>query len=127
MTQPKKTMREIKQVVDSIDPGEGSHIKLVTLHDMGGEHYYIQGEYLEADATKPLGSPLQLQKTRKWLVSPYSTNSEIVETVFAMLQRSSDHRLREFFTYKGFTVKNRHLDVEKVTTIAGVDSLDGRS
>lgn len=122
-----RTFEEIQQVVKSCEAGEGSHVELIALRrDLRGS-LYIQGEYHERDAEGPVdGAPL-LQKTRKWLVSPHSTDTEIVETVFAMLQRSADHRIREFFTYKGYPVKNRHISVDSLVETLQDTCLDHRA
>jgi hypothetical protein len=69
----------------------------------------VLGTYTEPDTYT--GVPEQ-QSTRKWLVSPHMTDSEIVQTVFKLCATSMEHRLREHFTYRGRRVFGPHFDVE---------------
>lgn len=74
-----------------------------------GDGYLLQLEYDEPDVEHP-GEPIR-QSTRKYYVSPYSTESEIVETAWLAVLRSEQHVASEHFTYKGRRVYSQHFDV----------------
>jgi hypothetical protein len=70
---------------------------------------YLRAEYVDRDVyTKRLA----LQQTRKWILSPFMTNSEIVATAFKCCHTSFEHRVREAFTYRGRRIFGPHFDIE---------------
>lgn len=69
----------------------------------------VIGKYLEPDI---YSHEISEQATRKWLISPYMTRSEIVQTIFKLCATSMEHRLREHFTYKGARIFGPHFDVD---------------
>lgn len=73
-----------------------------------GDGFLVQLEYVEADVHT--GRP-ELQRSRKWYVSPWSTETEIVETCFAACQRSMMHVVGEHFTYAGRRVYSPHFTI----------------
>lgn len=74
----------------------------------------VYGLYDEADIYT---GEIERQQTRKWLISPYMTNSEIVQTVFKLCATSMEHRLREHFTYKNARVFGPHFDIEDLVQL----------
>lgn len=80
---------------------------------------YVQGEYLEPDIHS---NQMEKQFTRKWLLSPQMTNSEIVATAFKLCLTSAEHRTREAFTYRGQRIFGPHFDVEDLVKVCA----DGR-
>jgi len=78
----------------------------------GGVH--LQGMYDDEDIyTKKI----EKQHTRKWLLSPKMTNSEIVQTAFKLCITSFEHRCREAFTYRGKRIFGPHFDIEELVII----------
>lgn len=57
------------------------------------------------------------QHTRKWLLSPSMTDSEIVQTAFKCALTSAEHRAREAFTYRGARIFGPHFDVEDLVKL----------
>lgn len=55
----------------------------------------------------------ELQKGRKWYLSPYMTTSEIVLTIWKAIFTCEEHEARERFRYKGARIFGPHVDVEK--------------
>ncbi len=53
----------------------------------------------------------------RFQVSPYSSESEIVQKVFAAMDAFEHHELRERFTYKGKHVFNPHIDINALLEI----------
>ena len=88
-----------------------------------GDGYLLQLSYYEADVETGTHA---LQKSRKHYVSPYMTESEIVETAFLCAQRSSEHVLREHFLYKGNRVYSPHFDVAARLNLCVGEAFDKR-
>lgn len=86
---------------------------------------FVQASYPEADTYS--GAP-GTQYTRKWLLSPEMTNSEILTTVFKLCATSFEHRCRESFKYKERRIFGPHFDVEDLVQIcdAGREAAGGR-
>lgn len=72
-------------------------------------HMYLQASYPEADIVTNV---VEIQKTRKWLLSPFMTKSEIVQTAFKCCITSMEHRTREAFKYRGKRIFGPHFDVD---------------
>lgn len=75
-----------------------------------GDGYLLQIRYYEEDIENPNG-PQVLQSARKWYISPWMTETEIVETAFTACVRSMLHITKEYFTYKGERVYSPHFDI----------------
>jgi hypothetical protein len=83
---------------------------------------FMQGNYWEPDALKPEDG-LVKQQTRKWLLSPEMTDSEIVSTAFKLCLTSMEHRAREWFKYQGMRIFGPHFDVDDLVSLCK----DGKS
>src|SRR5258706_1035907 len=97
------------------------HIKVVDGH--GG--VYLRAEYYEPDIYT---QKFEKQYTRKWLLSPLMTDSEVVQTCFKMCFTSMEHKTRERFTYKGSRIFGPHFHVEDLVTLCkkGKEDAGGR-
>ena len=84
---------------------------------------YLQAHYPEGDIVTKLPSS---QYSRKWLLSPLMTKSELVQTAFKLCITSMEHRTREHFLYKGKRVFGPHFDVEALWQICQDKRLDYR-
>lgn len=70
---------------------------------------FLQAVYWEEDSTNPgIKEP---QFTRKWLLSPQMTDSEIVFTAFKCALTSAEHRARENFRWCGEQIMSPHLSI----------------
>lgn len=76
--------------------------------DDGGRPYF----QLRFDAPSGHGGPLALQHARKWLMSPFMTRSEVVQTALLAVLTAVEHEARERFHYKGEALFGPHFDVE---------------
>jgi hypothetical protein len=61
---------------------------------------------------------------RRWVVSKHSTRSEIAQTVLKAALTSSEHMVREHFTYKGVRIFNPHIDIEELVKLLRGGSAD---
>lgn len=64
--------------------------------------------------------------TRKWYVSRYSCESEVVGTLFKLVMTSLEHEAREHFKYMGVTVYDPHLDVLELWKLTVANRRDVR-
>jgi hypothetical protein len=78
---------------------------------------YLQGKYEEPDTVT---GKVEWQHTRKWLLSPHMTKSELVQTVFKCALTSMEHKTREWFTYRDKAIFGPHFDVDALHRISGV-------
>ena len=58
-----------------------------------------------------VAADLTRQSTRKWYISPYATESELVQTVFKAVLTACEHEVRESFFYRGKAIFGPHFDV----------------
>lgn len=99
----------MREVIEAVKFGEYI-FRVRTSH--GATH--LQATYLDADIRT---GKLDQQWTRKWLLTPGMTKSEIVQTAFKCCITSMEHRTREGFTYKGRRIFGPHFDVDALVEI----------
>ena len=120
MGQTKLTREEIQRIVDRVDFMDRNYRLMEK-----GDGYLLQMEYMEADVEKPGSEPVK-QSTRKWYISPYMTESEIVETCWACVCRSQLHVASEHFTYYGRRVYSQHFHVMERVRLCDANEYDVR-
>lgn len=64
------------------------------------------------------GHPDIMQNGRKFYISPYMTESEVVQTAFLAIKVALEHEARESFFYNGKRVFGPHIDVNAHAEIA---------
>jgi hypothetical protein len=115
-----KSLEDIQSIVRQVSlHGPLAGYSFIIRDTHGG--IVLQATYLEADI---LTEVPEAQVTRKWLISPYATKSEIVQTAFKCILTSMEHRIREHFQYRGKRVFGPHFDVDDLYAIC--DRLDRR-
>lgn len=120
MGQSKLTREEIENILKNVSFQDR---KFLLLDKNDG--FLLQMSYMEADVDNPDAGPVE-QKTRKWYVSPYMTETEIVETCWAMVQRSMMHIAGEHFEYKGKRVYSPHFDIHARLYLCELNFFDKR-
>lgn len=88
-----------------------------------GDGFLLQVTYHEPDIAT---GKTEEQHARKWYVSPFATETEIVETAFAACQRSMMHVVGEWFTYKGRRVYSPHFGIDARIAACDASAFDGR-
>jgi hypothetical protein len=116
----KKTKTEIEAILARVHFLDRRFLLLAK-----GDGFLLQLAYEEADVERP-GSPPVLQKSRKHYVSPWATETEIVETAFLCAERSWLHVLKEHFTYRGRRVYSPHFHVGARLMMCDEGRFDGR-
>lgn len=83
-------------------------------------HADVTGDYLQIECNEGIcnvtGKPLSWAG-RKWRLSPYMTDGEVVQTAFMAVMAANEHEAREKFTYRGVTVFDPHYDIEKLVEL----------
>ena len=113
-----KTIEEVKAIVEGVQFMDRTFRVLPK-----GDGYLLQLQYMEADIHT---GKEELQSSRKWYISPYATESEIVETAFACVQRSMLHVIGEHFLYKGRRVYSPHFLIEERLNLCDQNNFDSR-
>lgn len=85
---------------------------IVHLHS--SETVQLYAEYDEADVYTRQG---EIQRTRKWNLTPQMSDSEIVQTAFKLCLTSMEHRTREAFVYKGARIFGPHFNVDDLVQL----------
>ncbi len=119
MGQPRKTIEDVKRIVAQCKFRD----RKLKVAPMGDNGCYIQVQYMEACIDT---GEMELQKARKWYTSFYSTDTEVVETVFKALRVSNDHVLKEHFPFQGRRVYSPHFDIEARMHLCDEWEFDGR-
>ena len=73
--------------------------------------------WAEYDDLDTYTGKVERQRTRRWLLVPAMTDSEIIFTLFKCAMTSMEHRTREAFKYKGARIASPHLDVEDLVLL----------
>lgn len=75
---------------------------------------FMQAQYMDADIYT---LKHELQVTRKWMLSPHMTESEVVQTAFKCCLTSMEHRTREAFKFNGARIFGPHFDIHDLVQI----------
>ena len=74
---------------------------------------YDRGWLFQVEFLSPFEEPWkrELQRGRKFYISPFATESEVVQTYWLAVSLALEHEARELFTYKGAVVFGPHIDI----------------
>ncbi len=86
-----------------------------------GDGHYLQVQFMDKDIHS--GEP-EMQHGRKWYVSPYAVQGEVIKTAFLAVMQAMEHEIRETFLYKGKNVLGPHIAIDALFDVA--DSREGR-
>ena len=76
--------------------------------DEGGRAF-LQVRFHAPDAESSATGP---QHCRKWMLSPFMTRGEVVQTALLAVLTAVEHEARERFTYQGQAVFGPHFDLD---------------
>lgn len=88
-----------------------------------GDFLYLQAAWLEECIVTGKAT---LQQSRKWILSPHMTRSEIVQTCFKLAMTAVEHRTRESFKYRGRRIFGPHFDVDALHQLCVEQKFDLR-
>ena len=127
MTTPEeKRGRTIESVWDLLSRVHFDSQRLAYTFVVGkmGDGYFLQVRYVDEDTET--GEP-ERQHGRKWYVSRFSTDSEIVQTAFKAILTSLEHFAREHFLFDGVPVLGPHFDLQFLVEAARARRFDHRT
>ena len=87
-------------------------------------HFYLVIEFQEACIVTGV---MQTQRSRKWMLSPHMTRSEIVQTAWLAVQTALMHEAREAFKWRDELVFGPHFDVEALHDLCAAKATDVRT
>lgn len=85
-------LRDVQEIVSRVQL-PGKDYRVGTMDD----GYFVQITYWEPDIHT---GEMDEQHGRKWYVSGWATESEVVQTCFAAAMASAEHQVREHFGYR---------------------------
>ena len=106
-----KTYEDVQTIINRISYPDGWFVLLPK-----GDGFLLQMHYVEDDVMTD--DTDQIQSTRKWYISSWATESEIVQTALKCVITSMEHRAREHFTYKGLRIFHPHHDIQDLCDLA---------
>lgn len=65
-------------------------------------------------------------KGRKWMISEWMTETEVVNTCLKAVLAAAEHEIRERFHYQGVSLYNPHIKVQDLIELRQSKQLDGR-
>lgn len=113
-----QTLSRVKEIIDRIRYKDWEFLVMEK-----GDGFLIQATFMGIDVET---GKVELQKCRKWYVSPHSCDSEIVRSVFLAVRQAEEHELCENFIYKGQQVYNPHLDMDMMADFIATKPLEKR-
>lgn len=117
-----RTLASIREVVAACEY-PGFEFKVAT--HPGTDKPYLQVVCPDGTDTKT-GEPAAW-KGRKWDLSYFATDTEIVHTAWAATQRALMHEASELFKFRTAAIFDRHISVQKlVDVVLGEDAHDTR-
>ena len=70
---------------------------------------------------------VETQYCRKWMISFYMTDTEIVRTAYKAVLAAVEHEVGEFFTFGGEPVFRPHMDVYALHSLSVRNKVDKRN
>ncbi len=107
-----RNFTELQALLDKVTYKLAWHLHVGT--DLGCGRDYLQWQFYGPCSVT---GNKQWHNCRKWFLSTYMTDGEVVQTAFAALQ-AEEHECREFFKYDGHVIMNPHLSLEALTSRA---------
>ena len=113
-----KSLKEVAAIIDRVEYKDWT-FRLMTLdrNEPGDLGFLLQGRWMGPDADDFYGEHVQ-QISRKWFISAFSCEREIVDTAWALIERAEIHESQEFFRYQGEAIFNRHIKPEALLAVA---------
>ncbi len=118
MPQKAKNLFDFKSIIDQI---KFLNFDFKVKEESG--KFYLQAEF---EAQDTITRKIETQHSRKWQLSPYMTDSEVVQTVFKCVLTSVEHETRESFTYQGCRIFSPHFDVNALVELCRQERFDER-
>lgn len=122
ITQDPVHVLTLPRMRDLLDRIEYLDRKFLAIETEAG--FFVQIRYME---TCVITGELEEQAGRKWYVSRYAVDSEVIQTALKAALASAEHVVREHFKVDGVLPYGPHMDVERLVALCkAVDPTDSR-
>ena len=111
-------LKRVSRLLKLIRYGSGETV--ITLHGGSGRPYL----QVSADACCAVTAEPITWHGRKWYLSTWMTDSEIVSTAFMAFLAAEEHECRERFKYKGQRIFGPHMDVDALADLLSTGVLE---
>lgn len=92
-----------------------------------GDGFLFQWTFMERDLTNPdSNAPEEEQFARKWYISPFMTDSEIIRTAYLAVQQAEIHEIAERFTFCGIRIFDPHMNYPALAHYIDIIGVDNR-
>ena len=105
-----KTFERIREILDRV-----TYKSWCLYVSTEGDRPYLQWSF---EGKCAVTGVTEIQLCRKWFLSPYMTDGELVQTAFSAALQAEEHECREFFLYDGHRIMNPHLSLEALVSRA---------
>lgn len=103
MSKGSLTLEHLKSITDKVQFRDWE----LNVYEIS-EGFILQWRFWERDNTNPNDTKLYLQGCRKWYISTWATDSEIINTAYLAAQQAMIHEFMEQFLYDGLILRDPH-------------------
>jgi hypothetical protein len=116
-------LEQLRELVSHISINVlGTEFKVLVENDKkGGDRKYVQ---LTFESPDTITGEMTKWTSRKWYLSEYMAEDEIVKTCFAAIKQCVEHEVMEGFKFDGTIVFNPHVNFRALLEVA--DQIVGR-
>ena len=119
MSQPAKSLTEISDILNNIKYRDWQIVLGIK-----GDMMYLQVQF---DGKCSVTGREERQYCRKWLVSPFMQENELVRTAFKAVEAAELHELEEHFRYKGRSIYSPHFKVDALIELCDREAYEVRA
>jgi hypothetical protein len=109
--QRKLTTQQLKDILSKIKYKNWT----LRLIEKGVDVFLVQWIFYAVDNDKPDSTELEPQHCRKWYISAYSTDSEVIRSCHLAVQQAEMHEVNENFTYNNNRLFDPHMDLVELS------------
>jgi hypothetical protein len=111
MNQPAMTKEQVAEIISKIEFKDWKFL-LEPISDRG---WLLQVSFMDRDIYT---QEMELQKGRKFYISPYMVKGEVVKTAFLAVLQAMEHEVRETFLYEGKRILGPHIAIDALAEVA---------
>lgn len=107
------SFEHIREVLDKVRYKQGWYLHVA--QERGSIRPYLQWRFTGPCAVTGIVAE---HPCRKWFLSTFMTDGELVQTAFGAALQAEEHECREFFLYDGHRIMNPHLSLAALVSRA---------
>ena len=92
-------------------------IRITSNHPNGGWFLQVVFDAVDRDPNSDAIKSMQQQRGRKWYMSQYMSEDEVVRTVFKAIMTAEEHEIREEFTYNNKRIFGPHIEIASLCMV----------